>query len=326
MYKSILVTGGNGYIGSHLVDRLKSTHGTDVKIIVVDNLVNSSLQNHSEFIFENVDITNKELLNKVFTKYNIDFVFHLAALADARESQKIPFEYFETNVGGTLNVLRCIQEFKLNKFVFASSCSVYGNADGLIDENTDTNPISVYGHTKLICEKIIQDFSKEYKIQSVILRLFNVVGAHANGHIGEKSKKVTRIITRVCNSVLQNKTFSMYGKNYKTKDGTCGRDYIHVEDVAEIFEIIMQKVLDNAPDSVIFNVGSGNLTTNLEIVNEVQKFTGKKVDIIYEDENDADPHSVHSNITKLKKYFDWKPTRSSLGNIILTSWKWFANS
>lgn len=324
MYKNILVTGGNGYIGSHLVDRLKGTLGTDAKIIVVDNLVNSSLQNQPEFIFENIDITNKEMLSKVFAKHNIDFVFHLAALADARESQKIPFEYFETNIGGTLNVLRCIQEFKINKFIFASSCSVYGNAEGLIDEDTDTNPISVYGQTKLICEKIIQNFSKEYKIQSVVLRLFNVVGAHANGHIGEKSKKVTRIITKACNSVLQNKTFSIYGKNYKTKDGTCGRDYVHVDDVAEIFEIAMQKELKNATDSVILNLGSGNLTTNLEIVNEVQRVTGKKVDIIYEDANDADPHSVHSDISKLKNYFNWKPTRSSLGNIIETSWNWFS--
>src|SRR5688572_28657145 len=170
MYKKILITGGAGYIGSHLVQKLKSDFGSKVEIVIVDNLSNSFEADLNNVFFEKVDINDSVKLSKIFSKYNFDFVYHLAALADARESQKIPFEYYQTNVGGTINVLNCIKNNKIKNFLFASSCSVYGNADSLITENTKLNPISVYGRTKLICEEIIQEFSNEFKINSIIFR------------------------------------------------------------------------------------------------------------------------------------------------------------
>jgi UDP-glucose 4-epimerase len=323
MYKNILITGGLGYIGSHLIDRLNKTFGSDMRIIVIDNLVNSYPNNQKGFIVENIDINNLEKLDNIFAKYKIDFAFHLAALADARESQIKPFEYFNTNVGGTINVLKCIQKYNLKRFLFTSSCSIFGNTIGSVSEETTPNPISIYGKTKLICENIIKEFSNEYQIESIVLRLFNVAGAHSDGRLGENSKRKTRIVTSVCNSVLQNKTFSIFGKNYETKDGTCGRDYIHVEDVAEICEIIMLTSFFKSKFN-LFNIGSNNLITNLDIVNEVENVTNQKINLIYEEGDNADPSSVHANIDKLIKHYNWKPRKSSLNNIITTSWKWFS--
>jgi len=324
MYKNILITGGLGYIGSHLVDRLNKS-SNDIKIIIVDNLANSYQNDRKGFIFENIDINNLERLDNVFNKYRIDFVFHLAALVDARESQLRPFEYFNTNVGGTINVLKCIQKYNLKRFLFTSSCSIFGNTSGSVTEETIPNPISIYGKTKLICENIIQEFSYEYQIESIVLRLFNVAGAHSGGHIGENSKRKTRIITSVCNSVLQNKAFSIFGRNYKTKDGTCARDYVHVEDVAEICEKVMSTTRFNYKFNT-FNVGSNNLVTNLDIVKEIENVTNQKINLIYEESDKADPSSVYSNIDKLIKYYDWKPSKSSLNNIIATSWRWFSKN
>lgn len=322
MYKNILITGGLGYIGSHLADRLAHTLGNRIRIIVVDNLINSYPVSRKEFCIENIDINDLQELEKIFAKYEVDFVFHFAALTDARESRAKSFEYYNTNVGGTINVLKCIRKFKLDRFVFASSCSVYGNTRGSITEDISPSPISIYGKTKLICEEIIQEFCDEYHVESIVLRLFNVAGALSDGRMGENSKRKTRIFTNICDSVLLNKKFNIYGKDYETKDGTCGRDYIHVEDVAEICEKILLSFTENKFS--IFNVGSGNLITNLDIVKEVERISGKKLNLFFKKGDVSDPSSVHANIGKLVKRYNWKPSRSSLKNIASTSLEWFS--
>lgn len=325
MYKKILITGGAGYIGSHLARELKSVYGKNILLVVVDNLVNSYKPKINDIVFEKVDITDLSKLSKIFSKYKFDFVYHIAALADARESQAVPFEYYKTNVGGTINVLNCIKENKIKDFFFASSCSVYGNADGEITEDVEPNPISVYGQTKLISERIIQKFSYEFNINSTIFRLFNVAGAHESGEIGELSKKKTRIITNACFAVLSDSTFKIYGRNHKTKDGTCGRDYVHVEDVVSACVLLLKntKCHDNFSD--VFNVGSCSLVTNLEIVKEVERVSKKVVNLEFGEGSLADPKSVVSKIDKIYKHYSWKPQKSSLDNIIKTSWYWFSS-
>lgn len=324
MYKKILVTGGAGYIGSHIVQNLKQAFGNKVKIVVVDNLANSYKSINPDVLFKNVDITDINNLSEVFSKHKFDFVYHMAALVDARESQKIPFEYYNANVCGTINVLNCMKNYKVKNLVFASSCSVYGNTNGLITEAIAPNPISVYGQTKLICETIIKKFSKEFKVNTTLLRLFNVVGANENGVIGERSKKNTRIVTNACFAAINNVPFVIFGNSHNTKDGTCGRDYVHVDDVSEIATMILLKSKKYADYCEVFNVGSCNLVTNLEIVKEVEKVAYKNIKVNFAEGNIADPSSVVSNVDKLYKLYGWKPTRSSLSNIVKTSWIWFS--
>lgn len=325
MYKKILITGGAGYIGSHLVHKLLSDFKNKVKIIVVDNFVNSYEQDIDGVLLEKVDINKLGELDKVFAKYKFNYVFHFAALADARESQNLAFEYFQTNVGGTINVLHCIAKNKIKNFLFASSCSVYGNLDGLITEDITPMPISVYGQTKLISEDIIKQFCKEYKINATIFRLFNVAGAGKNGLLGERSRKNTRIITNVCMAVLNSQPIKIYGNTYSTKDGTCGRDYVHVEDVTEACVAVLKNHKMYKNYSEVFNVGSCNLVTNLEIVKEVEEVSGVTVNISFGERNKADPQSVVSSIDKMHKLHRWKPRKSSISNIVKTSWYWFSN-
>jgi UDP-glucose 4-epimerase len=324
MYKKILITGGAGYIGSHLARELKSIYGKNILVVVVDNLINSYKPKINDIVFEKVDITDLPKLSKIFKKYNFDYVYHMAALADARESQSMPFEYYKTNVGGTITVLSCIKENKIKDFFFASSCSVYGNADGQITEDGLPQPVSMYGQTKLISENIVKSFSQEYKINSTIFRLFNVAGADDSKKLGERAKKSTRIITNACIAALGGTKFVIYGKTYSTKDGTCGRDYIHVNDVAEVCALLLNKRKVHKNYSETFNVGSGNLTTNLDIVKEIEKYSGNKINTIFNDPSGADPVSVVSDIYKISSYYNWSPTRSSLGIIIKTSWDWFS--
>lgn len=325
MYKKVLITGGAGYIGSHLAHEIKTNFGDKILVVIADNLVNSYKPKIKGVVFENTDITDMRSLSKIFSKYNFDFVYHLAALADARESQSIPFEYYKTNVEGTINVLDCIKKNKIKDFFFASSCSVYGNAGGEITEDVDLKPISVYGQTKLISEKIIEKFSYEFNINSTIFRLFNVAGAQSDGRLGELSKKKTRIITKACFAVLNNDTFKIYGKNYKTKDGTCGRDYVHVDDVVSACMMLLNNSKNHTNFSEIFNVGSSELVTNLEIVKQVEKISNKKVNLEFGEGSEADPESVVSKVDKIYKYYGWKPKKSSLENIVESSWNWFLN-
>ena len=232
----ILVTGGAGYIGSHCVLALISK-GLDV--VIFDSLETGHietidiLKKEGNVTFEKGDLKNLDDINKVFEKYNIDAVVHFAALSLVGESVKEPQKYYYNNVYGTLNLLNAMLSHDVKKIVFSSTAATYGEPEYIpIDENHPQNPINPYGNTKLMVEKIMDDYSKAYGLNSVRLRYFNVAGADSLSRVGEWHNPETHLIPNILKSTLSDgKTFELYGDDYPTKDGTCVRDYINIENL-----------------------------------------------------------------------------------------------
>ena len=243
----ILITGGAGYIGSHTV--LNLIEKTDYKIIIFDNLenghietVNALLEINSErqrradarIIFEKGDLRNIEDIENVFNKYSIDGVIHFAAFALVEESVQNPSKYYRNNIYGTLNLLDTMIKHNVKRIVFSSTCATYGDIveQTPIDEKHPQNPINPYGYSKLAVERIMDDYDKAYKLKSIRLIYFNVVGAYEKGRIGEWHEPETHLIPNILKS-NDNKVFTIFGDDYDTRDGTCIRDYVNVLDLAE---------------------------------------------------------------------------------------------
>ena len=274
---NILITGGAGYIGRQIINLIDKKK---FNIVVVDNL-NTTKKNYlpKNIKVEKINILNKKKLEKLFSIYNFDGVIHLAAKCVVSESQKYPDIYYETNIIGTKNIIRYSKKFKVKHFIFSSSCSIYGNSDGIVKENNKKKPVSYYGKTKLIGENLIKRSFKNTKIKFVILRYFNVVGADLKNKIGEIGDK-DRLFNNISKKII-NKNFkiNIYGNDYKTKDGTCIRDYIHVSDIAEIHFKVLQKI-NLFKKSKIINCGYSKGISVNEVVQEFRKYANKKLKIL----------------------------------------------
>ena len=234
----ILVTGGAGYIGSHCVLKLLEKQ---TKVVVVDNLSTGhletveTLKKYGDLTFYECDLLDKEALKKVFEQNKIDAVIHFAAFSQVGESVTNPQKYYINNVGGTLNLLSLMLEHKVKNIVFSSTAATYGEPEYIpIDEKHQQVPINPYGQSKLIIEKILDDYDKAYGLKSVRLRYFNVAGADSQARVGEWHEPETHLIPNILKSTFSDgKVFEMYGNDYKTKDGTCVRDYINIEDLID---------------------------------------------------------------------------------------------
>ena len=321
--KTILVAGGAGYIGSHTVKYLLKHNYT---VVVLDNLV----YGHKEAVltenFEHVDLADKKALDAVFKKYKIDAVIHFAAYTYVGESVFNPQKYYHNNVVNTLNLLDAMIENDVKKIVFSSTCATYGNPQYTpLDEKHPQNPINPYGKTKLMMEKIMEDYDKAYGLKYVAMRYFNAAGCDADGQLGESHYPESHLIPLVLQAIKgERENITVFGTNYETQDGTCIRDYIHVEDLADAHMLAVEKILSGGESDCI-NLGTGIGTSVKEIIDAAEKVTGKKVPVLYGERREGDPPKLYAANEKSKKVLGWNPHYTKIEDIIKTAWLWEQN-
>lgn len=321
----ILVTGGAGYIGSHCTMALLE-RGADV--VVYDNLSTGhletieTLKKYGNLSFVQGDLLHESYLNNLFKTYNIDAVVHFAAFSQVQESVKNPAKYYRNNVVGTLNLLDAMVENDVKKIVFSSTAATYGEPQYTpIDENHPQEPINPYGQTKLMIEKIMDDYDKAYGLKSVRLRYFNVAGADSKNRIGEWHEPETHLIPNILKSTFnKGKAFEMYGNDYDTKDGTCVRDYINVEDLAQA-HLLALDYLNNGGKTNFFNLGTKEGNTVKEVFNLSKKITNKSIEVKSMPRREGDPASLVADNTKARKILNWQSDKT-LEESIKTAYEW----
>lgn len=319
----ILVTGGAGYIGSHFVKILVQK---GYETIVVDNLSRGHIESiHPDAQFEKADLLESGALSEVISKYKPDAVVHFAALAYVGESVESPSLYYENNVVGSFNLIRACVQNNIKKIVFSSTCSIYGNPETTpIDENQKSNPINPYANTKLTVEKILGDFDTAYGLKFVALRYFNAAGADPDALIGESHNPETHLIPLVLSTAMgmRNKV-DVYGNDYDTPDGTCIRDYIHVNDLANA-HLKAIEFLKRENRSEIINLGTGKGFSVMEIINSCESVTAKKINYQITGRRPGDPAILVADNRKAGRLLGWE-TEFNLDRIISTAWKWHLN-
>jgi UDP-glucose 4-epimerase len=318
--KNILVAGGAGYIGSHMVLALLEKGYNPV---TYDNLSEGHKDAvHGGILIEG-DLADSEKLKEVFASYDIAAVMHFAGSCYVGESMTNPRKYYENNVINTYNLINAMQEANISSFIFSSSCAVYGiPAENPITEGHPQNPINTYGNTKLITEKILHDYARAYNFDSISLRYFNAAGADPEGRTGERHEPETHLIPNVIAAALGiNDAVKIFGKDYDTPDGTCIRDYIHVSDLAQAHLLALEKLLTGYRTDY-FNLGNGSGYSNQEVVETVKKVSGKQFKVEMVSRRAGDPPVLVGSSAKVKKELGWKPQYSELDKIIETAWNW----
>lgn len=309
----ILVTGGAGYIGSHTVLNLLNC-GYD--ILIFDNLETGhkdtvdELKKYGNVIFEQGDIRNISDCERIFKKYKISAVIHFAAYALVEESVINPVKYYKNNVLGSIHLLNAMINNNVKKIIFSSSCATYGEPKYLpIDENHEQNPVNPYGQTKLETEKIIREYDKIYGLKSIILRYFNVAGCDSKLRIGERHNPETHLIPNILKSINSEKKFKIFGCDYKTFDGTCIRDYVNVEDLADAHRLALE-YLNKENTSNIFNLGTEKGNSVQEVFDTCQCVTSHKINVEKAERRPGDPAVLYANAAKAKKILGWVPSRT----------------
>ena len=322
----ILITGGAGYIGSHVVLRLleESNH----KIVVFDSLKNGHLSTIEklklvrDFSFVKGDLKNKSDLENLFRNFDIDAVIHFAAYIRVEESVQNPRKYYSNNLIGTVNLLNEMIDHDVKKIVFSSTAAVYGEPKYVpIDENHSKHPINPYGKTKFMVEEILDDYDKAYGLKSIRLRYFNVAGADSQNRIGESHEPETHLIPNILASATdQTKVFNLFGDDYNTRDGTCVRDYVNIEDLASA-HVLALKYLSEKNQSDCFNIGTKNGNTVKEVFESCEKITEKKINLKINSRRGGDPESLVADNAKAEKILNWIP-KKSLDDSIRTAYSW----
>lgn len=330
---NILVTGGCGYIGSHTIVNLLENNFNN--IYCIDNLCNSNEEllngikkiTAKQILNNNLDLCNFNALEIFFLNNKIDCIIHFAALKSVPDSVKNSNVYYQNNIIGLLNLLNMVNKYNVKQFIFSSSCSVYGNVTNLpVTENTKLEtPQSPYAATKYMGELIIKDFAKNSTCQFIALRYFNPVGAHQTALIGELPNGVPQtilpVITQAAIGLIKN--VCVFGTNYNTKDGTCIRDFIHVSDIAYAHTLALKFLLSNsvANNFDIFNLGTGNGISILEVINTFEEVNKIKVPIIFGEPRLGDVVSIYANNDKAKSILKWNAIYN-LENMVATAWQW----
>jgi UDP-glucose 4-epimerase len=309
----VLVTGGLGFIGSHIcVELLQQNYN----VIVIDNLSNSKIETRNQinkitnkkFIFYNFDICDNISLNKIFKIFNITSTIHLAGLKSVNESISDPLLYYNTNITSTINLLKNINKHKIKKFIFSSSSTVYGSQlDMPLYETNKTgeNITNPYGKSKYMIEEIISDFSKTSECKFIILRYFNPIGAHSSGLIGENPNNIPNNLMPYILRVVSGdyKELKIYGNNYNTPDGTCIRDFIHVVDLAKAH--IKSLEYNNINNIEVFNIGTGKGTSVIELINTFIKVNQVDIPYVFDKRRDGDLPISFTNTDKANKLLNW---------------------
>lgn len=317
----ILVVGGAGYIGSHTVKELLKYN---YDVVVADNFSTGHKEAISKVKFVEVaDILDIPSIEKVFTKYKIDAVIHFAASISVPESVENPEKYYTNNLIGSLNLLNTMLKYNVKKIVFSSTAAVFGNPNYIpIDEKHSLNPINPYGRTKLMIENIFEDYKKAYGFNYIALRYFNAAGCSSDGEIGASCKKESHLIPLVLKAITGEKeNIKVFGTDYDTPDGTCIRDYIHVEDLATAHKLAIEKI-DSF--SGVINLGTNQGTSVNEIIKISEKITGKKCPVEYKERRAGDPAKLVADNKLALDILGWKPQKT-IEDIIKTAYNWEQN-
>jgi UDP-glucose 4-epimerase len=318
---NVLVVGGAGYIGSHVVAALLDADHTP---IILDNLS----RGHKDLVLQDVpfvegDMSNSSLVENILVDKHIDAVMHFAAYAYVGESVHQPEEYYQNNVIHTKQLLDCMQRAHVKKLVFSSSCATYGTPVSIpMNESHPQKPINPYGRTKLIVEWMLQDYFRAYTISSVSLRYFNASGAHTRYNIGEDHTPETHLIPRCLMTLLHHfPQIEIFGNDYDTPDGTCIRDYIHVEDLASAHVLALEH-LTNHIGADAYNLGIGTGFSVMEVVQTIKKITQRDLPFVIKPRREGDPSQLIADASLIQKAMSWKPRFTSLEPIIESAWQW----
>lgn len=319
MSKTVLVTGGAGYIGSH-TSYLLSNHG--YKVIILDDLVYNQPYTCPWATFIKGDIANSSLLDVLFSDYQIDVVMHFAAFIEVGQSVEQPRRFYDNNVVKTLNLLNKMSDWGINKFVFSSSCAVYGLPRYLpMDEQHPFAPMSAYGKNKLCIEYVLQDYAQAYDLQYVSLRYFNAAGCLGQLGLGEFHKPETHVIPNLMRALLQDKEFFIFGNDYVTIDGTCVRDYVHVLDIAQAHVLACEYMLQES-GSQVFNLGTGTGYSVKQLIDAAEKISKKVVRTVYAERRPGDVPTLVADNAKIKNFLGWCPQYSDLFSIMQAAYEW----
>ncbi len=320
---TVLVTGGAGYIGSHAVLALQRS---GYEVVILDNLV----YGHRDIVEQVLkvelivgDTNDRQLLDNLFSMRQIDAVMHFAAYAYVGESVSNPDKYYRNNVVGTLTLLEAMKDASINKFVFSSTCATYGIPQQVpIPEDHPQNPINPYGMSKLMVEKILSDFDQAYDFKSVWFRYFNAAGADPEGALGEDHNPETHLIPLTLFAALgKRESLSIFGTDYPTPDGTCVRDYIHVNDLA-IAHVLGLEYLIKGGKTDVFNLGNGNGFSVKEVIETARQVTGRDITAVECDRRPGDPPALVGSGEKARQILGWNPQYSDLNTIISHAWQW----
>ncbi len=313
MKNTVLVVGGAGYIGSHAALELKDA---GFKPVIFDSFINSDPQVTASLgvpTFKG-SLENANELEEVFSQVNPIAVMHFAAFAYVGESVTEPAKYYQNNLSGTLKLLDVMRKKGCDKLIFSSTCATYGVPVVVpINENCPQNPINPYGHSKLMVEQVLRDYSAAYKLRSVVFRYFNAAGADAEGRIGEVHQPETHAVPLVIRAAMGKGRFKVFG--------TCIRDYIHVTDIASAHILGLQALVAGA-DSDVFNIGNGQGYSVLDLINAVSAVSGGAVAYDIEGRRPGDPPVLVAAAEKLKAKLGWRPKHPSLRDIVETAWRW----
>jgi UDP-glucose-4-epimerase GalE len=315
----ILVTGGAGYIGSNTA-RLLRRRGFD--IVVLDDLSRGHEHNVQDVPFHSITLSDTSSLTALMRDESFDAVIHFAAYISVGESTQKPELYFSNNVGGSLSLLTAMVETGVKRLVFSSTAAVYGMPELVpIPETSKISPVSPYGDSKVIVEKVLGWMDQFRGLRSVVLRYFNACGADPDSpQLGEEHEPETHLIPLLFRAIESGKPITIFGKDYETADGTCIRDYIHIVDLAEAHVLAVEKLLAGG-GSDVFNVGTGAGQSVMDVVRAVEKVTGKKAPLEFGARRDGDAAVLVANSDKLKKTLGWKPRYPELEDIVVTAWQ-----
>lgn len=319
----VLVCGGAGYIGSHMCLELL-TQGHQVTIL--DNLSTGHAEAALGLPLIKADIRSDDLVAEL-AKLKLDAVMHFSALSLVGVSMKEPAEYWENNLFGTWRLLEAMRELGIQRFIFSSTAATYGNPEtDRIAESHPTRPINPYGHTKLAVESLLKDYASAYGLQSASLRYFNAAGADPSGRIGEAHNPETHLIPNVLKSMASGDApgLKVFGNDYDTPDGTCVRDYIHVNDLATAHLKALQ-YLDNEPGAEVFNLGNGNGFSVLEVIKAAEQVVGTEIPYDIQGRRAGDPAVLVADSGKAQKVLGWTPQWTDLSAIVDSAWRWHKN-
>lgn len=320
---TVLVTGGAGYIGSHAVLALKQA---GYEVVILDNLVYGHRDIAEAVLKVELvvgDTGDRTLLDQLFASREIAAVMHFAAFAYVGESVTDPAKYYHNNFVGTLTLLEAMLAASIKTFVFSSTCATYGVPQEVpIPENHPQNPINPYGATKLMVERVLQDFHQAYDFKSVCFRYFNAAGADPEGRLGEDHNPETHLIPLVLLTALgQRQSVSIFGTDYPTPDGTCIRDYIHVADLAQAHVLGLDYLLKGG-ETTAFNLGNGNGFSVREVIETARQVTGREIPAIECDRRPGDPPALVGSSDLARTVLGWNPQYADLNVILTHAWNW----
>ncbi len=319
--KTVLVTGGAGYIGSHVALELTRS---GYQPIIVDNLSSGN-----QFVIEKLgipfyigDIKDEKFLSGVFKKYIPCAVMHFAAHSLVGESVQNPIKYYENNVNGSLALLNSMVKHNVKRLIFSSTAAVYGIPNEIpIKESANPNPINPYGSSKLMVEQMLSDFSNAYELNSVIFRYFNAAGADPEGLIGERHDPETHLVPLAIMAAASGTPLKVFGSDYDTPDGTCIRDYVHVSDISRAHLLGLEALLLGG-DGEVYNIGNGDGYSVLDVLSAVENVVGKKIKRSTVERRLGDPPKLVASDSKLKTELGWMAKYPELEMIVETAWKW----